>query len=119
MLKGRQKFLLLILALAALGLIAGCSRQAQEQSQGEEKKLQLRSVDDAEVRAKLAKADLVDGTADKVVTKCGACALNMEGSHEHTASVSGYTLQFCSAHCKDSFTKDVNKSILALNLPGE
>ena len=73
----------------------------------------------AEIEAKLAQADLVDGTADKIVSKCAGCALAMDGSPEHTLEVAGYTLRFCAAECKETFAKDTTKSILAMKLPGE
>jgi hypothetical protein len=71
----------------------------------------------AQVEAKLAKADLVDGQADKVVAKCPGCALAMDGSPEYTLEVSGYTLRFCQARCKDTFAQDTTKSILAMEIP--
>lgn len=58
------------------------------------------SVDRAAV---LAKADAADGTSDHVVSNCAVCALDMEGSSDHTASLSGYTLHFCSAECRETF----------------
>ena len=73
----------------------------------------------AKVVAKLAQADLVDGTEDKIVSKCPSCALAMDGKPEHALEVSGYTLHFCSADCKEGFAKDTTQSILAMELPGE
>jgi len=72
---------------------------------------------EAEVEAKLAKADLVDGTADKIVSKCPACALKMDGKPEHALQVAGYTLHFCCASCKQAYEKDPTKAILALKIP--
>jgi outer membrane biosynthesis protein TonB len=72
---------------------------------------------EAEVVAKLAEADKVDGTVDKVVSKCAACALKMDGKAENALKVSGYTMHFCSAKCKEGFEKDTTKSILALEIP--
>lgn len=72
---------------------------------------------EAEVQAKLAKADLVDGTADKIVSKCPACALKMDGKPEHALQVAGYTLYFCCADCKQGYEKDPTKAILALKIP--
>jgi hypothetical protein len=72
-----------------------------------------------EVKAKLAAADALDGTEDKVVVRCASCRLGMDGSKEHTVTVSGYTLYFCTDACKDRFAEDVTKSILALEIPDE
>ena len=75
------------------------------------------NVKTAEVEAKLAKADLVDGTADKVVSKCAGCALAMDGKSENALKVSGYTIHFCSDGCKKGFEEDTTKSILAMTIP--
>ena len=72
---------------------------------------------EAEVRAKLAAADLVDGKADKIVSKCPACALKMDGKPEHALQVAGHTLHFCGPGCKQAYEKDPTKAILALKIP--
>lgn len=74
-------------------------------------------ADAATVEARLAKADAVDGKTDKVVTKCAGCALGMDGSADHALNAHGYTLHLCSGHCKEQFAKDVDKSIMAMELP--
>jgi YHS domain-containing protein len=61
--------------------------------------------------------DAFDGASDKTVTKCPACQMKMDGSKEHALPVSGYTLHFCSAHCKKAWEKEPAKSILALKIP--
>ncbi len=71
----------------------------------------------AEVSAKLAKADLADGKEDKVVSKCGACDLGMDGSADHALTVSGYTLHFCSAGCRSHFEEDTSNAIVAMKVP--
>ena len=71
----------------------------------------------AKVVAKLAKADALDGATDKVVVKCAACALRMDGSVDHTFTHAEYSMHFCSAGCKDRFSKDPVKAILALEVP--
>ena len=53
----------------------------------------------------LAKADQVNGTADKIVTKCARCNLAMDGTKEHALKVGEYTLLFCSEDCKQTFAK--------------
>ena len=65
----------------------------------------------------LAKADKFDGTEDKIVSKCSSCGLGMDGIAEHAVSAHGYTLHFCSDKCKTGFSKDLDKSILALKVP--
>jgi hypothetical protein len=71
----------------------------------------------AEVEAKLAAADAVDGNVDKIIAKCPGCSLGMDGSSKHPFETAGYTLHFCAAGCKEQFTKDATKSILALKIP--
>ena len=66
--------------------------------------------------AKLAKANLLDGKADKIVVGCASCALKMEGSSEHALKVLDYTVYFCTERCAQSFAKDKVKSVLAREL---
>ncbi len=72
---------------------------------------------DPKLVAKLAKADLLDGMEDKVVTRCAMCALSMDGMRDFTVKAAGYELLFCRQGCIDAFSEDVNKSILSLNVP--
>ena len=67
----------------------------------------------------LAKADEVDGSADKTVSKCAVCSLGMDGSSENALAVGEYTLHFCSADCKSDFAQDTAQSVLAIKLPSE
>lgn len=67
-----------------------------------------------EARAKLVAADAADGQTDQTVNQCVMCLLDMKGKPEHTATVEGYTLHFCSSHCKTSFDRDPVRSLLAL-----
>jgi len=67
-----------------------------------------------EVEALLAQADALDGTVDKVVSKCPYCHLAMDGSPEHTLVMHGYTLRFCTAYCQEKFAEDTTKSIRAM-----
>lgn len=107
---------------AALSVMAvafvGCSKDAEDakpstapvpMTEADSNKLAIRAV--------LAKADLVDGEADHIVSKCAGCNLSMDGDAKHAFKSGGYKLLFCSADCKDSFTKDVRQSILALHVP--
>ena len=72
----------------------------------------------AGVEAILAKADAVDGQSNKVVSKCAACALRMEGAAENELKTHGYTMHFCSKECLDHFADDPAKAILAMKIPG-
>lgn len=65
----------------------------------------------------LAKADGMDGAEDMVVSKCPGCALAMEGSAEHTAHMGDYELHFCSEDCKNKFSENPVKSLMAMQLP--
>jgi hypothetical protein len=70
-----------------------------------------------ELEAVLAKADLVDGTEDKVVARCPGCGLGMDGSAEHAAHAGDYALHFCTEQCKDAFSTDLAGSLMAMALP--
>jgi hypothetical protein len=41
----------------------------------------------------------------------------MDGSKEHQLRVGEYTMDFCSDHCKQAFSADISKSVLAMKLP--
>jgi hypothetical protein len=71
----------------------------------------------ADALAVLAKADAVDGTTDKVVSKCVTCALGMDGSADHAVTVGNYKLHLCSDACKKKFDTDSEKALLALKVP--
>ena len=75
------------------------------------------ATDEAAVLAKLALADELDGTADKIIKRCPGCGLKMDGKSEHATEVSGYTIYFCSGSCQEEFAKDLTQSILFLEIP--
>ena len=70
-----------------------------------------------DLEAKLALADEYDGVADRVISRCPACSLRMDGSAEHAMQFAGYELRFCSAGCKESFAAEAEARILALVIP--
>jgi len=111
------------LALAALLVaVAGCSeKKAAETDVGSPADAAKPAKSDAEipseVQAKLAKADLLDGEADKIVTRCASCALKMDGSSDHALKVLDYTLYFCTERCAKSFAEDTTKAVLAMKIP--
>jgi len=71
---------------------------------------------DANVQAKLAKADALDGQVDKIVAKCAGCSLAMDGSDKYPMPLAGYTLHLCSEQCKTNFGKDPAKKLLAIEI---
>ena len=71
----------------------------------------------AQLTAKLAEADKLDGKTDKVIEKCPGCGLKMDGKSEHALEVSGYTMHFCAGTCQEEFAKNVTKSIEDLEIP--
>ena len=126
----------LVAALSA-ALVAGCADEKKspvppkpEASEAEPAKAEtakaevpeavLPTSDDNKaegLKVVLAKADEFDGAADKIVSKCSSCGLGMDGKAEHAVSAHGYTLHFCSDECKTGFSKDLDKSLLALEVP--
>jgi len=73
----------------------------------------------ARVRPMLANADAVDGKTDKVVSKCAACALGMDGKSKHAIKTAGYTMHFCSDMCREHFADGLSDNIMAMNVPNE
>jgi YHS domain-containing protein len=94
--------------LTAVALLSACGK-AQTPTQAAAPALTA-----AEVEVKLAAADLADGTADKVVAKCAACRLGMDGDAANASQHAGYELHFCSEECKHRFDADPNKVIAKL-----
>jgi len=102
--------------LAAIVMTAGCTRQAPLAAE-KAPHASTQAVLTDQMKDILAKADLVDGTADKIVARCAACDLAMDGSKEYSLKVGQYTLLFCSEDCKQTFAKDPEKSVLGIKLP--
>ena len=72
--------------------------------------------DKDQVLAQLKKADLLDGKEDKVVTKCAACSLGMDGSTDHKNELHGYEMHYCSAKCKEAYDKDGEHLLMELEI---
>jgi len=101
-----------------LAVTAGCEKES-ERPVDEQPAAEARAAGEGELLAVLARADAVDGQVDKVVARCPICSLSMDGSQEYTMQVEGYTLYFCSAHCRDMFAADTTRSILEMRFPEE
>ena len=67
--------------------------------------------------ARLRAADGVDGTTDRVVSKCAVCKLAMDGTTEHSSRFEGYELHFCSPECKETFDHDPHAVLRRLHAP--
>lgn len=67
----------------------------------------------------LARADVVDGHEDHVVSNCVGCALAMEGKAEQVVHVGDYEMHFCSDHCREAFEKDAEGALMAVEWPDE
>ncbi len=92
-----------IVCLASLLVLGACSKdKAPKETPADQK---------GELKARLAAADAADGTTDNVVHKCATCALRMDGSADNELELEGYTLHFCSAHCKETCAKDPLKTL--------
>jgi hypothetical protein len=64
--------------------------------------------------AALVSADKADGTVDKVITKCAACKLSMDGDPKHSVKVGEYTAHLCSQDCKVNFEQNGDEILKAL-----
>jgi hypothetical protein len=120
-----------MLVLLAATLVLGCGRS--EQPGTEEQGAQTadpqggqaaeKPAGDTAVQAGLnmilAKADAVDGTEDKVVSRCAGCSLGMSGSEQHALKVGEYEMHFCSDGCKSGFSEDTEKAVMAMKIPEE
>ena len=64
--------------------------------------------------SKLAAADKLDGKEDKVITKCPACMLNMDGHAKHSSQLEGYTVHSCHQACAEALEADPEKVLARL-----
>ena len=101
---------LITLTLFVSGAAVGCKRKEQPKPGPE---------DIARITTKLASADAFDGKEDKTVTKCAGCKLGMDGDASHKIEAHGYALHFCADACKKHFAKELDKSLLAMEIPSE
>ena len=62
----------------------------------------------------LSAADMADGTADKVITKCAVCNLSMDGDPKLSVELSEYTAHLCSHDCKVNFEQNGEEILKAL-----
>lgn len=114
-----------LVGVALIGAGIGCdekSPSADGTSTGEPAATPTVSADDSDsdvdtkVLGILVKADALDGTTDKIVSKCAGCGLSMDGDPAHAAKVGEFTLHLCSVECKADFEKDATKAVLALKV---
>lgn len=116
---------LVLLSLVTLTIVIGCRKESEDtatetaQATPPAKSTSPAPVDEAKPtdvspaqEAILAKADAMDGTTDHVVSKCGMCALRMDGNDAHVSKVGDYELHFCSEECKESFDENAEEAIL-------
>lgn len=71
----------------------------------------------AELIVVMEKADAADGKKDKVVSKCTMCGLGMDGQGKFVSTAHEYQFHFCSEPCRNSFSKDPDKALMALKIP--
>ena len=130
MLATPTRLMALSVILAVPLLFAACARQTpvvpQQTSDMQEKtavasngvsNLSEQAPCTDQMKDVLAKADQVDGTSDKTVSKCAACNLAMNGVHDHALKVGEYTLLFCSDDCKQTYATNLEKAVLGTKLP--
>jgi len=69
-----------------------------------------------ELSAQLVAADRLDGSEDKVVSKCASCALHMNGKEEFALELADYRLDFCSDFCQNNYREDGAGKLMALKI---
>ena len=106
-----------IACLVGVVALAGCKKNGGSRETEAPKSDAADAAQNTEVLAKLAKADAFDGAEDHVVSKCASCRLGMDGDEANTLTVGDYQMHFCSPGCKERFSKDLTKNVLALAIP--
>ena len=104
----------LMLGLVVALLLVGCGKEERH-----EPETPVVIEASPELEAKLAGADLADGTEDRIITQCPGCGLAMEGTDDHVSQVADYSIHFCSDSCKDSFAEDPEGMLMALVVEAE
>jgi hypothetical protein len=108
-------------AALAAALVAGCRKEeaAEAESPAVAAQPAAALALPAELEAKLAKADQLDGEADKVIKRCASCSFSMDGSSEHTLKAMDYTMHFCTEACANKFAENMTESIRTMTVPEE
>lgn len=71
----------------------------------------------AELVAKLALADEVDGASDHQIGKCYVCGLGMDGKPEFAVEVEGYKAHLCSDYCREHFANNWQSVVGETDIP--
>ncbi len=117
----------LVICLAALAMF-GCNQAGEQTADATQETAKpapkpeppaQKTTVSPELAAQLAKAELADGTEDKVVGKCASCALHMDGKPEHSVAMADYELHMCSDACAKNYSEDGESKLLALEIAGE
>jgi hypothetical protein len=112
----------MLLVVALVGGVLGCGEKAEQHAEAAKAHAdaavgQSATQMSTQLAAHLAKADAVDGTQDHVVSQCSGCKLKMAGSPDYVLQVGDYSMQFCSAGCRDHLAEGGEAAILALEIP--
>ena len=106
--------------LLALALACGGSERVESEIAAEptDQATEARgAATEMTLEQKLAAADLYDGIADKVVSRCASCNLAMQGSADHAVRIDEYQLHFCSEGCARPFEENPEQAFMAMALP--
>jgi len=115
----RHAPLIFTLVCCALFALAGCTDHSTRHD-GEEGHAAVTPVEaGSELEAVLMRADAVDGSEDRVVSRCPGCALAMGGKADHALHVGEFAVHFCSDRCEERFADDPAQSLLAMEFSEE
>ena len=101
--------LALTLALTLLASLAACGGPDPKPAPEPEGPLVSTAKPSAATLEKLAAADRMDGTEDKVITLCPSCSLLMAGKPEFSCKIGEYTTHSCAKHCNEAVCADPDK----------
>ena len=112
--RSRKSIYMCSVGLLLFVMLGGCKKEGDASSS---EKPQAKGDVLAEYSGKLAKADLADGKQDKIISKCVACSLNMDGKKENSRKALDYTLYFCTPRCAEKFSEDMGGMLAGLKIP--
>ncbi len=95
--------------LAVLVLLTACGGPDPKPAEEPAGPLVSKAKPSAATLEKLAAADRLDGTEDKVISRCPSCSLMMDGKPEFSCKIGEFTTHSCAKHCNEAVCADPDK----------
>ena len=114
-----KSFPLLASVFVSLFCLAACGQSEPKAPRTPAGPLVSSATPSAATLEKLAAADRLDGTEDKVISFCPSCGLRMRGNAEFSCRIGAYTTHSCAAHCNESVCEDPDGIFADIQIPAK